>query len=634
MFKLFGRLYDKKIDAIGLAFFRVAYFLVLFADMAQLFYFQHLVFDRVPYLQPYEVNLGLALGVWLICIVFLIFGAFTRTMVIANYIFTLVFLSTISTYEYHVFYTYTTVNFFCLFLPISRRFSLDRLWKKLKYSNTRYTYKPPKKTTVLSYLLPLLVVNGFVYFDSVFYKLTSDFWMAGLGVWYPSSFPQFAITSTSGLGGFLINNEYLTKFFGYLTVVFETVFIFLFWFRRFRLPLLIIGVGLHLGILISFPIPWFALAVVAAYILMVPVGIFKKIGGFLFPDKESILTVYYDEECPLCARAKITIEFFDLSGRVAFKGVQSNRKDEAIKDIELKELLHNIYSVTSKGKVQYGLDTYIKVFDAIWYFVPLGLLLRIPGIYHIAKLIYRFVANNREVERCTEKNCGYKLPNPPQDTDKIKLLQKFTVKKLRVRLITLGVLGLILLQMAISYTSGIFLERRMKAGTEGKLTENLTWLSHKADKYGRPFLGMTHHPVFMDFHFEGYNHIIGLSYEGEDGQSEWLPIVRKDGSPSTYLLGFNWVKWTFRVNSPGNIMSGSFYKGVQDFTAFWMHKNNKSPLKSTFKIHLKIIDIPDGFVYGYLETQRQKPWMEIGTMKWENNRAKLEIQPKFQGLFR
>lgn len=634
MFRLIQRLYDKKIDASGLAFFRVAYFLVLFGELAQLFYFKELVFDVIPFVQPYELDFTWAFYAWFVVIFLLIIGLFTRTAAIANYLFTLVFLSTISSFEYHVFYTYTTVNFFCLFLPISKRFSIDRLLLKLKYSNTRTTYEPPKTTTVLSYTLPLLVAVAFVYADSMLYKVTSKFWMQGLGVWYPAAFPQASITSSSSLGGFLINNYYLTKFFGYLTLVFETSFIFLFWFRRFRVPLLIIGLGLHIGILITFPIPWFALAVAATYILLVPVAWYRQLAAWLHRNNKTLLTVYYDEECPLCQRAKIAVKHFDIFSKIKFKGVQSNQTDEAIANVPLDDLLDNIYAVQSNGKVQHGIDTYIQILFKMRYTALFGLLLKIPGIYHLAKALYQYVAANRNVERCTEGNCGYQITVLPQDKDAIKLLQNLTVKKLRVFLIGAGMLFICLLQIGISYNSDAIFNWNKKTGwAETTVGQHLYDFSNELDAFALPVLGLTHHPVFMDNHFNWYTHIVSIVYVGEDGAEERLPIIGEDGSPQYYIYGPNWVKWTFRVNSPMRINEDLLKDGIQDFTAFWAYKNGVQTNKATFRIDLKLIDMPNKFEADFLEKQRQKPWETLGKAVWENNKFSMELDGKYQYLF-
>ncbi|WAC01921.1 hypothetical protein N7U66_19075 [Lacinutrix neustonica] len=49
-----------------------------------------------------------------------------------------------------------------------------------------------------------------------------------------------------------------------------------------RLPIVIIGLGLHLGIFLEFPIPYFAIGVVAIYFLLVPVSIWDRVILLLF----------------------------------------------------------------------------------------------------------------------------------------------------------------------------------------------------------------------------------------------------------------------------------------------------------------------------------------------------------------
>src|SRR5690606_40702502 len=112
-----------------------------------------------------------------------------------------------------------------MFLPLSNTFSLDRLILKLKYSNTRFRYNPAQTVSVLAYYLPLLMGIGFVYFDSLFFKYTSHLWLNGLGMWLPASMPQAVLFDIS----FLLNIKFLVIALGYITLIFETIFLFTFW---------------------------------------------------------------------------------------------------------------------------------------------------------------------------------------------------------------------------------------------------------------------------------------------------------------------------------------------------------------------------------------------------------------------
>lgn len=56
LFLKYSALYDKEIDGRGLAVFRICFSLILLADVTQMFFFRHLMFDKVPYMRPNETE--------------------------------------------------------------------------------------------------------------------------------------------------------------------------------------------------------------------------------------------------------------------------------------------------------------------------------------------------------------------------------------------------------------------------------------------------------------------------------------------------------------------------------------------------------------------------------------------------
>ena len=609
------RLYNKKISGLGLSIFRIAYTLVLFCEVVQFNYFRHLIFDKVPFLDPAEIDFGIPIKIWMMALIFIMLGLFTRLAAIVNYLMTIILIGSINSYEYHMFYAYLGMNFLLLFLPISRNLSLDRLLLKYKYSNTRFQYNPPEKVSVLSYLIPVFVGMAFVYFDSIFYKFTSAYWTVGLGMWYPTSIPFTNYISIPNI----LDQKYLMLFLGYLTMIFELVFIFTFFRKKWRIPLLVIGLGLHLGILICYPIPWFGLGMCAIYLLMVPVSWWEKL--FKSSEKPAKLTFYYDGECPLCNRTKITIQHFDISKRIDFKTVQYYaEQNELLKNIPTETLLDDIHSVRN-GKVYKGLDTYIQVFSAITYLKPLSWILRIPGIYHTGKAVYQYVAKNRNTERCTEENCGYTPPVIPPDEDKLKILQHYTLEDLKISFIKISLCIIIALQVIVSYNS-----IQKKGGFENtSLGKQMSTISDAVEKPSKTYLGITHHAVFMDYHFSQYNHIISVVYVDKTGREVWLPIIDKDGTVGDYLYGPTWIKWSFRTTD--NIINQENLKrGIRDFTAFWASMNGVSLKDATFIIKVKKIDTPHNWEKGFLKKQMEKPWMDAGVATWHNKEYSINIQ--------
>jgi hypothetical protein len=75
----------------------------------------------------------------------------------------------------------------------------------------------------------------------------------------------------------VLHQQWLMYFLNYLVLFFEAVFLFTFWFKPMRVILLIIGLGFHLGIMLAFPIPLFALGCATVYLLMVPVSCWRRI---------------------------------------------------------------------------------------------------------------------------------------------------------------------------------------------------------------------------------------------------------------------------------------------------------------------------------------------------------------------
>src|SRR6478736_7745025 len=101
--------------------------------------------------------------------------------------------------------------------------------------------------------------------------------MTGIGMWLPASMAFMTYSSWP----VLLNAKWLMLSLGYLTFAFEAFFAFLFFRKSWRIPLVLIGIGLHLGIAIIFPIPWFGLGVVAIYLLLVPLFLWRTIHNVL-----------------------------------------------------------------------------------------------------------------------------------------------------------------------------------------------------------------------------------------------------------------------------------------------------------------------------------------------------------------
>jgi predicted DCC family thiol-disulfide oxidoreductase YuxK len=608
--------YNKKIDGTGLAIFRILYAIILLCEIAHMYYFRHFMFDKIPYIDLPEINFAIPISIWFISVLFILFGSYTRFFCIINYIMSLIFIGSIRTFEYHVFYMYMGINFFLIFIPISQCLSLDRLFTKLKYSNTTFNYTPSQNVSQLYYLIIPFIGIGLVYFDSIFIKFGSHTWLSGLGLWLPGSMPMMVHNNLT----FLLNQKYLMIFLGYFTLFFETIFLFIFFRKKWRIFTFIIGFILHVGILILWPIPLFALTNIILYLLLLPVSFWKN---FFSCKKESnSLIFYYDSECPLCIRTKIVITHLDWFNKIGFKTVQFDAKDDfKLKGINYQDLLNDIYSVNIKGNVFSGVDTYIQVMKRIFFLYPIALFLKLPGIYQFSKRVYNYMALNRNTERCTEENCGY---NPPiiQDDNKIKILKNFTVLDLRLTLLKYILVAFFFLQLFMIYDSPLINQgKEIVSFNNTKVDKFLTLWFARIRVPTKVLLGITPHNVFVDPHYIGYSHIIAIIYLDKNGKEIWLPIIDKNGQPSYYNYGTNWRKMSFSTNGP-NISPNSLNSGVRDYTAFWAKKQNLDLTKAKFLIKVKKIDSLKNWSWekDFLNRQIAKPWIDGGFIEWKDKK--------------
>ena len=609
--------YYKDIDGTGLALFRISFCIVMILELAHSIYFRDLIFNA-----PVVI---ITLDIWLLVLIFLLLGAFTKIVSILNYVLCIVVI-TQQIHGYHMSYAYFGVSFLFLFLPISRNLSIDRLLLKLKYSSTKHIYNPSRKVSSLAYFLPLLLGPAILYFESALnWKVLSPVWMKGLGMWLPGSIPYLVYQDLSGI----LNQKYLNLLCGYLTLVFELAFIFLMWFKKFRYILSVIGLGLHLGILIFFPIPLFALGMSCYYFLLLPAGIWKKICSFFRGRKKRIaLKFYYDDECPLCIRTKVIIEHFDIFKKIKFLSIQHYSKTEkALKNISQDELLKNIYSIDKSGKIYNGVDTYIQVLYFLGYTIPIGILLSIPGFYHITRFVYKKIALARYTQRCTEQSCSLVVNTLPVNSEDQKIFMNYTIADFKIDCIKWTLVIIFFFQFCISLNYGLLNKIANKAG----LSQNffLKKIGNMVKTPGKLFLGLGTHAVYMDYAY--YNYEIKVSYISNENKKIIVPIIKDNGLAGIYMIGPNYVTFLFYCQNKNSISDGNvlvsvfdehiFSKELNPWITFWAKRNKIKPNVGKSLLELREFNIPDHWEENALRNAMAQPWKEIGEFTWdgENN---------------
>ncbi|CAH9017958.1 DCC1-like thiol-disulfide oxidoreductase family protein [Candidatus Nitrosacidococcus sp. I8] len=607
---------QKQVPITGLAVFRIFLGLVIFQEVAFLYYFRSLIFDPTPNVEIASPTIHLFLLLWGFAALFLILGYRTRFAAGVNYFFWVIF--TIFTPMWRNFdggfdQLMIGTGFLLLFLPAERGLSLDNLRAKLSLSTPKNHYIPLQTTSVLSYYLPLVISVGLVYLDSDIHKFFAPQWQNGLGAWAPAIMPYYISALNMN---WLLNFEGLQKLISYSIIIFEFLFIFICYFRIFRVPVLIYGSALHLGIIFTLNIYPFGFAMLAHYCLMVPFAWWRKIKTWA-QFNSSELTVLYDQNCPLCNRTAIIIHHFDGFNGVSFKGLQDHRESyPQISQFTEDQLLKDLYSIDSHNQVYFGIDTYIQIFKAMKYTAPLGWIISIPGIYHIGSWIYRRIADNRARITCDEQ-CLLPLNKTEKKSSFIdRLYDRYgkTEQKQSTRITKFLVL-ILLLQLNSSIHYGVFYRLNIKATEEiGQLASQI---SNQILALSNAFLGITPHAFYLHDHLQDYNHILALTYLDKEGKEQWLPFVNQEGR----LVAPNWGRvqsmWANVAVTP-HINAYRLHKFVGKVTAFWGPSIGADLQDAVFIIKAKNIAVLlEHWEKDLRNKNIKQPWVDIGKVVWK-----------------
>ncbi|MEN8260088.1 MAG: DCC1-like thiol-disulfide oxidoreductase family protein [Pseudomonadota bacterium] len=614
---------EKQVPATGLGLFRIFYGLVVLAEIIFLMYFSHLIFDPVPYLDREFPMIPFFLFFWALVAASLTVGYRTRTAALVNYIFWVVFMSfTPMARDFDGGFDpfMAGSGLVLIFLPIERALSIDNLRLKLRFSRITERFVPPSSVPVLAYYMPLVICLGLLYFDSAVHKLFAEHWRNGLGAWLPSSMPYYISAIDMS---WLLNIKPLQMLIGYTIIVFQFAFIFLCYFKWCRVPLLLTGVGLHAGITLSFNIYPFGLGMLVHYFLMAPFGWWRAAASVM-RFKKPLLTVFYDQQCPLCNRTVITVEHFDVLKSVEFKGLQQHAGDYVeLQGVSESELLKDLFALDQRGHLYSGLDTYIQMLFKMRYTAPIAVVMRVPGIYQGCRRFYRKIADNRERLVCDIRSIESAAASQRDafDLSFVALFGSDTGTRAR-RLAKIMVIILLLqlnstIHYGVIYRLNIDPKETVVGATLGSLSNSLLMFTHT-------FLGITPHALYLHDHFEGYDHILAITYKDRNGEEKWLPFVNEEGR----IVAPNWGRvhsmWANIAVTP-NIVRKRLDKFIMKVTAFWGAKVGLNLNHAQFTLKLKEIQAPVFWVENLRSKNLAGVWRDIGIVTWEEGVCRIDL---------
>ncbi len=630
MYKLISakilELLAKQAPATGIGLFRIFYGLITLQEVIFLLYFNHLIFDPIPYSDVEFPMIPFFLCLWGVIAAFIVVGYRYQFAVICNYIIWIVFVNfTPMQRDFDGGFDLFMIGagFFLLFMPGDKAFSIDSLRRKLSTPFTHYSAYPKPSVSALAYTLPVAICLGFLYFDSAIHKMFAEHWRNGLGTWLPATQPYYVSAIDMS---YLLNNKLLQNILGYTILIFQFTFIFFFTRRRLRSIYLLVGLGLHLGITLSFNIYPFGLGMLSFYSLLVPFKWWRCIGR-LVTAKQPSLTVFYDQLCPLCNRTVLILNHFDIFGCIDFKSAQEYAAHyPALASVSDETLLTDLYALDSAGCIYSGVDTYAQIFMKMRYLFPLGIVLNLPGIHHFALKKYRSIADTRARVPCTS-TCLLSQALP-DTTLYHRFFEELVAQKPNAfaRKLAKIVIALLVLQLNSSIHYGLIY--RLNADNP---QSPLSQASNAALMISQTFLGITPHALYLHDHFAGYDHILAITYTDQNGVEQWLPFVNEQGR----LLAPNWGRvhsmWANIAVTP-NIDNTRLHKLLMKVTAFWGQKIGLNLDNAVFTIKLKRINAPSYWVYDQLHLNFASPWTTIGTVKWRHRQIAFDLPDNINDL--
>ena len=151
-------------------------------------------------------------------------------------------------------------GFFLIFAPAEAALSFDRLiCARRKGRKLEVVPRAPWAQRMIQFELALVYVMSF------WWKLKGHTWLNGTALYYVTHLQEIRRFPLPGW----MQNSIVLVLGSWFTLVLEFSLGVLIWFKRFRYPLLLLGILFHLSLEYAFNLPMFQWDVLAAYVLFI-----------------------------------------------------------------------------------------------------------------------------------------------------------------------------------------------------------------------------------------------------------------------------------------------------------------------------------------------------------------------------
>ncbi len=107
-----------------------------------------------------------------------------------------------------------------------------------------------------------------------------------------------------------------------------------------------------------------------------------------------MVQVFYDGDCPLCAREISLLRRLDRRGRIRFTDIAAPGFDATAYGKTWQTLMEQMHARLDDGRWVQGVEAFRQIYRAVG-LGPLVALTRLPGLSHLLEWGYRIFAGNR-----------------------------------------------------------------------------------------------------------------------------------------------------------------------------------------------------------------------------------------------
>lgn len=566
MNKILNRLLQKEEMGSSKSFaaFRIGLSAYLLVFISQLVYFRPVIFNTIPDLSYNPFPAKLFLAIWLLAAGLLLIGWQTRLSAVINYVFTVIATFSFSNSGCGSFNDdlLRIGSFLLIVMPVSRNFSIDAVVRNIKYGP-----QTPKQTSSLYYLAALFVSLGLMYFASSLTKLYSPMWGSGLGLWIPASMPYNKWHSVS----FFLDVELLMKVTNYITVLWEFLFIFMLFSKKWRGLFALVGVGFHLGIALIFPFPLLCFGPIPFYFLFISDRFWHR-----FRQKPFSITI----------------------------------NDKNKRHLVLASVMQALNRRTIVYKYhEHGILIDHHSFTDSWTAAITGLQKTLPGRLFAWLLRFQFI--RLLVKAVVDDAIGINIARPGE-------LMTTALKRW-----ALAVFCIMLACVQLFYSS-YHLVSRINGGVTVKELKNYYHIrkdiqdfSLKPSNLFRTLFGLNARGVFLDHSNMGTKTVFAVVHVNRNNDTTWLPYFDQNGYCLNMNLNLVWSKYSFNSVCSGTVPNPL---ELQKVLWFWAHEKQVSTDSLDLQVLKRTYIFPVQFEKGYYQRLSNQPWEWEGTAGWRKGK--------------